>query len=129
MLVVAAEGLLLLPTAKLTWSICVLVHNLYPLIHPANRVFSELLFISLRLVDCGAKNEIKAREPIRCRECGHRIMYKKRTRRSALYLSYGCRCKTDDSAFPSVRSVNIDCVPLGTSHRITCCIVVQFEAR
>ncbi|KAA1466134.1 DNA-directed RNA polymerase I [Dentipellis sp. KUC8613] len=31
--------------------------------------------------DCGAKNEIKAREPIRCRECGHRIMYKKRTRR------------------------------------------------
>lgn len=34
--------------------------------------------------DCGAKNEIKAREPIRCRECGHRIMYKKRTRRCEL---------------------------------------------
>ncbi|KAF9004736.1 DNA directed RNA polymerase [Cyathus striatus] len=33
--------------------------------------------------DCGAKNELKSREPIRCRECGHRIMYKKRTRRSA----------------------------------------------
>ncbi|PFH52880.1 hypothetical protein AMATHDRAFT_138994 [Amanita thiersii Skay4041] len=32
--------------------------------------------------DCGAKNEIKSREPIRCRECGHRIMYKKRTTRS-----------------------------------------------
>ncbi|TFK29301.1 hypothetical protein FA15DRAFT_582622 [Coprinopsis marcescibilis] len=32
---------------------------------------------------CGVKNEIKAREPIRCRECGHRIMYKKRTKRSA----------------------------------------------
>ncbi|KAG7448450.1 uncharacterized protein BT62DRAFT_1003164 [Guyanagaster necrorhizus] len=31
--------------------------------------------------DCGAKNEIKTREPIRCRECGHRIMYKKRTKR------------------------------------------------
>ncbi|KAF4574811.1 DNA-directed RNA polymerases I, II, and III subunit RPABC4 [Pleurotus pulmonarius] len=31
--------------------------------------------------DCGAKNEIRAREPIRCRECGHRIMYKKRTTR------------------------------------------------
>ncbi|KAF7776083.1 hypothetical protein Agabi119p4_4476 [Agaricus bisporus var. burnettii] len=31
--------------------------------------------------DCGAKNEIKSREPIRCRECGHRIMYKKRTTR------------------------------------------------
>lgn len=32
--------------------------------------------------DCGAKNAIKSREPIRCRECGHRIMYKKRTKRS-----------------------------------------------
>ncbi|KAH7108016.1 DNA directed RNA polymerase [Auriculariales sp. MPI-PUGE-AT-0066] len=31
--------------------------------------------------DCGATNNIKAREPIRCRECGHRIMYKKRTKR------------------------------------------------
>jgi len=31
--------------------------------------------------DCGAKNEIRPREPIRCRECGHRIMYKKRTSR------------------------------------------------
>ncbi|KAH7344892.1 DNA directed RNA polymerase [Rhizoctonia solani] len=31
--------------------------------------------------DCGAKNEIRPREPIRCKECGHRIMYKKRTTR------------------------------------------------
>jgi len=31
--------------------------------------------------DCSALNEIRAREPIRCRECGHRIMYKKRTKR------------------------------------------------
>ena len=41
------------------------------------------LFPSLNTIkDCGAKNEIKSREPIRCRECGHRIMYKKRTKRS-----------------------------------------------
>ena len=40
-------------------------------------------FLSLnKIKDCGAKNEIKSREPIRCRECGHRIMYKKRTKRS-----------------------------------------------
>ena len=32
--------------------------------------------------ECHTENEIKARDPIRCRECGHRIMYKKRTRRS-----------------------------------------------
>ncbi|KAI0079653.1 hypothetical protein K474DRAFT_1571985, partial [Panus rudis PR-1116 ss-1] len=31
--------------------------------------------------DCGQRNEIKSREPIRCRECGHRIMYKERTKR------------------------------------------------
>ncbi|CAE6345143.1 unnamed protein product [Rhizoctonia solani] len=33
------------------------------------------------VIDCGAKNEIRPREPIRCKECGHRIMYKKRTTR------------------------------------------------
>ncbi|ORX76873.1 hypothetical protein BCR32DRAFT_329146 [Anaeromyces robustus] len=31
--------------------------------------------------DCGVENEIRAKEPIRCRDCGHRIMYKKRTKR------------------------------------------------
>ncbi|KAJ3883508.1 DNA directed RNA polymerase [Lentinula edodes] len=38
--------------------------------------------------DCNAKNEIRAREPIRCRECGHRIMYKRRTRRSKYSVFY-----------------------------------------
>lgn len=36
------------------------------------------LFLPL---ECAAISEIKAREPVRCRECGHRIMYKKRTNR------------------------------------------------
>ncbi|XP_036203512.1 DNA-directed RNA polymerases I, II, and III subunit RPABC4-like [Myotis myotis] len=30
--------------------------------------------------DCHAENEIKSRDPIRGRECGYRIMYKKRTK-------------------------------------------------
>ncbi|SGY21188.1 BQ5605_C016g08207 [Microbotryum silenes-dioicae] len=34
--------------------------------------------------DCASTNEIKAREPIRCRECGCRMMYKKRIKRSAI---------------------------------------------
>ena len=38
--------------------------------------------IGLVSLDCGSSNEIKPREPIRCRQCGHRIMYKKRTNRS-----------------------------------------------
>ncbi|ORX73763.1 hypothetical protein DL89DRAFT_219823 [Linderina pennispora] len=31
--------------------------------------------------DCGADNDIKPKEPIRCRECGYRILYKKRTKK------------------------------------------------
>ncbi|KAI8354961.1 DNA directed RNA polymerase [Mortierella sp. GBAus27b] len=31
--------------------------------------------------ECGSENEIKPKEPIRCKECGYRIMYKRRTRR------------------------------------------------
>ncbi|KAM0753141.1 hypothetical protein T439DRAFT_323773, partial [Meredithblackwellia eburnea MCA 4105] len=31
--------------------------------------------------DCAASNQIKAREPVRCRECGCRVMYKKRVKR------------------------------------------------
>ncbi|GBC04477.1 hypothetical protein RclHR1_00570033 [Rhizophagus clarus] len=31
--------------------------------------------------DCGAENEIRPKEPLRCKECGHRIMYKQRTKK------------------------------------------------
>lgn len=31
--------------------------------------------------DCGAPNEIRPRDPIRCRFCGYRILYKARTKR------------------------------------------------
>ena len=34
--------------------------------------------------ECHSENEIRPRDPIRCRECGYRIMYKKRTKRSIL---------------------------------------------
>lgn len=32
--------------------------------------------------DCGHKTSIKMGELIRCRECGHRVMYKPRTHKS-----------------------------------------------
>jgi DNA-directed RNA polymerase I, II, and III subunit RPABC4 len=35
--------------------------------------------------DCHKENEIKPRDPIRCVECGYRIMYKKRTKRLVVY--------------------------------------------
>lgn len=31
--------------------------------------------------DCGIVNYLSARDPIRCRACGYRIMYKARTKR------------------------------------------------
>uniref|UniRef100_T1JCR6 DNA-directed RNA polymerases I, II, and III subunit RPABC4 n=1 Tax=Strigamia maritima TaxID=126957 RepID=T1JCR6_STRMM len=39
--------------------------------------------------ECHNENEIKPRDPIRCRECGYRIMYKKRTKR-CIYLLENC---------------------------------------
>jgi len=35
--------------------------------------------------ECHQENEIRARDPIRCRECGYRIMYKKRTKRLIVF--------------------------------------------
>lgn len=39
------------------------------------------------LPDCGAKTSIKMGELIRCRECGHRVMYKPRTHKSESNLA------------------------------------------
>src|SRR5690554_2551091 len=38
--------------------------------------------------ECGSENEIKPKEPIRCKECGYRIMYKKRTKRSTFFCIF-----------------------------------------
>ncbi|XP_077518006.1 DNA-directed RNA polymerases I, II, and III subunit Rpb12 isoform X2 [Amblyomma americanum] len=35
--------------------------------------------------ECHQENEIRPRDPIRCRECGYRIMYKKRTKRLIVF--------------------------------------------
>lgn len=44
----------------------------------------EMFILSFSSSECHTENEIKSRDPIRCRECGYRIMYKKRTKRSIL---------------------------------------------
>jgi len=36
--------------------------------------------------DCGQENTLKSGDVIQCRECGYRILYKKRTRRGDLFL-------------------------------------------
>ena len=35
--------------------------------------------------ECHHENEIRPRDTIRCRECGYRIMYKKRTKRLIVF--------------------------------------------
>lgn len=35
--------------------------------------------------DCGAENTLKGGDVIRCRDCGYRILYKKRTKRVVQY--------------------------------------------
>ena len=35
--------------------------------------------------ECHKENEIRSRDPIRCRDCGYRILYKKRTKRLVVY--------------------------------------------
>jgi len=37
--------------------------------------------IGYSCADCGESNEIRPREPIRCKECGCRVMYKNRVER------------------------------------------------
>ncbi|KAL3844863.1 hypothetical protein ACJIZ3_002266 [Penstemon smallii] len=37
--------------------------------------------------DCGQDNILKSGDVIQCRECGYRILYKKRTRRSNSFYS------------------------------------------
>jgi len=41
--------------------------------------------VEYRCGDCGARNVIKGGDPVRCRQCGFRILYKTRTKRCMLY--------------------------------------------
>ena len=47
---------------------------------PMRRVLSDL-----RKPAAGSENSLKSTDVIRCRECGHRILYKKRTSRVVQY--------------------------------------------
>ncbi|CBY15019.1 unnamed protein product [Oikopleura dioica] len=35
--------------------------------------------------ECHFNQEVKPKDPVRCRECGYRILYKKRTRRLIVF--------------------------------------------
>ncbi len=40
---------------------------------------AEFMF-NFPILECNSENQIKPKDQIRCRECGHRVLYKKRTR-------------------------------------------------
>jgi len=42
--------------------------------------------VEYRCGDCGAKNNIKGGDPVRCRQCGFRILYKTRTKRCEFFV-------------------------------------------
>jgi DNA-directed RNA polymerase subunit RPC12/RpoP len=48
-----------------------------------NRRPAELSGAHARSADCGFENTLKSGDHVQCRECGYRILYKKRTKRSA----------------------------------------------
>ena len=57
--------------------------------HPHDPLVSPFMIspsqpISL-FAECGAENHLQSKEAVRCRECGYRIMYKKRARRRTLF--------------------------------------------
>ena len=62
---------------------------------PLKRWANTWFKFGVHFIECHAENEIKARDPIRCRECGYRMMYKKRTKRSILFVFHqqhpGCK--------------------------------------
>ncbi|CAG0899797.1 unnamed protein product [Darwinula stevensoni] len=66
------------------------------------------------MAECHQENEIRPKDPIRCRDCGYRIMYKKRTRRSKTncgshaYLSRYCNAIVILIIKPSPEMTNIN---------------------
>ncbi|KAI8923146.1 DNA directed RNA polymerase [Entophlyctis helioformis] len=95
--------------------------------------------VTYTCAECGADNQIKPREPIRCKDCGYRIMYKKRTKRSAsLPLSLLC-CHASAAMHALPLALSLACSAFSalpepirlmlTSTRRAQTTVVQFEAR
>ncbi|KAM0007839.1 putative RNA polymerase archaeal subunit P/eukaryotic subunit RPABC4 [Helianthus debilis subsp. tardiflorus] len=52
-----------------------------PAPEPVTYICGGLIFC-IHFDNCGQENTLKVGDVIQCRECGYRILYKKRTRRS-----------------------------------------------
>lgn len=77
--------------------------------------------------DCGVVNEIKPKDPIRCRFCGYRILYKMRTKnrtRARVTSHFFLVART--AATGRLRFLRLTCV---CAPVCTVSAVIQFEAR
>ena len=65
--------------------------------------------VEYRCGDCGALNNIKGGDPVRCRQCGFRILYKIRTKR--------CTYLTDAFIFLSLITYHVSniSIPISSS--------------
>jgi DNA-directed RNA polymerase subunit RPC12/RpoP len=54
---------------------------------PAVSSLLQLRGVEYRCGDCGARNVIKGGDPVRCRQCGFRILYKMRTKRCTCHIA------------------------------------------
>ncbi|KAK9371168.1 DNA directed RNA polymerase [Lipomyces kononenkoae] len=45
------------------------------------RAFQPVQAITYLCASCAAPNTLNRSDPVRCKECGHRVLYKQRTRR------------------------------------------------
>ncbi|KAK9481414.1 DNA directed RNA polymerase [Lipomyces japonicus] len=45
------------------------------------RAVQPVSAITYLCANCAAPNTLNRNDPVRCRECGHRVLYKQRTRR------------------------------------------------
>ncbi|BDA48547.1 probable DNA-directed RNA polymerases I, II, and III subunit RPABC4 at C-terminar half [Coccomyxa sp. Obi] len=52
---------------------------------PQQQQYAPNVGVAYTCGDCGHENTLKSGDVIRCRECGYRILYKKRTRRVVQY--------------------------------------------
>jgi DNA-directed RNA polymerase subunit RPC12/RpoP len=78
--------------------------------------------VEYRCGDCGAKNLIKSNDPVRCRQCGFRILYKTRTKRCTLSFLELFMCV-------HYRWNDIDMMIYFSLLNLQINTVIQFEAR
>ena len=64
-----------------------------------------MVIVCIFCSECHSENEIRPKDPIRCRECGYRIMYKKRTKRSILFNAHHNYCIINHTLHSTIRAV------------------------